>query len=171
MPDQDNPIQPDIESVPTVECEPHSVEETGEASGDKLDTLLRTAITVRKELHERFRKALIGLLIAGFCLAAVGGAAAAALWGLKQQAADLQAIARENRENGKITRENGNILLEATGPEARARSAATLAKAINDIGRTGVCAAFYAVDEYHPACEDVTRTMDRIRAGENPYVP
>ena len=151
------PDQPD-DSVPTVECEPHSVEDTGEASSDKLDQLIAIAANVKTALNRRTTAFGIILIALGL------------LWyNDNGQTSELKTIAETNRENGQIARQNSEILLNATGPEARARSAATLAGAINELQRVGICAALYATDEFHPACQDITSVMDRVVAGEDPF--
>ena len=166
---QDDLTQP--EDHPTVENLPHSVEETGEASGDKLDQLLTTAITVRKELQARIRQIVYGLVILGFVFICVFGAAGGALLGLSNQAKDLEAIAVSNGNNGREIRAALSILEEATGPEARERSRVTLALAINELRRSIDCVGFYLDGERPPACAEVATRMDSILAGGDPFTP
>ncbi len=162
---------PDKGQKPTVAVEqsPHSVEETGISNEEKIDRLLDTAVVVRAELHESRRKIIIGIGAATIALVLVLGFFGGVLWGLNDQADDLTDIARVNRDNGDIARENSEAIKNATGPEATARSNARLAGAIGELQRVGICAALYATDEFHPACEDITLIMDRVRAGENPF--
>ena len=61
------------------------------------------------------------------------------------------------------------ILQAATSPEAQARSAATLARAIADLRRSIDCAALYASGARPPACVDPDGRMDRLLAGEDPF--
>ena len=66
------PNRPDDTFI-TVEVTPHSVEDTGEASGDKLDTLIAIAAQVKHELNRRTVAilALVGIPI--FVALAIGG--------------------------------------------------------------------------------------------------
>ena len=164
-----NQNQPETDDDIAREGDPFAIEDMGVSNEAKINSLLETAITVREELQTHIRKVLVGLTVAGLFIVTALGAAGGVLHGLSKQSDTLTDIATDNRENGRIARRNSEILLNATGPEARARSSETLSKAIAEIGRVGVCAAFYVVDEYPPACEDVTANMDRMRAGENPY--
>lgn len=163
---------PNRNNNPTVEESPHSVEDMGatnETNEEKINRLLATAVTVREELHAARRKIIIGLVIAGLtfliALAFVGGV----LWGIRSQAHKLTDIATVNQENGVIARENSEAIKAATGPDARARSAAATNAVIADLRRSIDCAALYINDERYEACEMVTERLDSIRAGENPF--
>lgn len=188
-----DPTQP--EDLPTVECEPHSVEDMGisneakiVSSESKIDQLLATAITVREELREqaitvkeelrvRSRKIITTLAIAGTAGAVALGVAGGVLWGLREQAEKLTIIAETNRRNGEINRANGEIIKEtavairdATSPEAAARGRAATAQAINDIRRSIDCVKL-SDEEIYRACVEVVARLDAIRAGLDPFVP
>ncbi len=118
MADQNQP------KLPTVESAPYSVEDTGTDSGNKIDQLLATAVTVRQELHDRTRKIALGMAGIAIFFTLALGAALGVLVGLRDQADTLTDIANANKANGEIARENSEAIKAATGPEARARSAA-----------------------------------------------
>lgn len=160
-----------LPDIPTVECEPHSVEDTGVASGDKLDQLLDTAITVREELHDRVRKIAVGLVIAAVFVALMIGAAAGVLWGLKTQSNTLTKITKENRANGQIVRDNSEAIRQATDPNSAtaARGRAATTAAVNDLRRSIDCVALYVNGERPDACADVIARMDVIRGGGDPF--
>lgn len=111
----------------------------------KVDDLIATATEVKRKLRLR-----------NITFAIVGGVFAAML---AFSVIVSVVLIRQNSDLKEITASINN----ATGVEARARSAETLGRAISQIGHTGVCAAFYAVDEFHPECADVTARMDEIR--------
>ncbi len=152
-----DPTRPDL----TVESEPHSVEDTGQASGDKLDKLLTTAITVREELQSNIRKIVAGAIIGGVALLIVLGAAAGVLWGLRNQADDLEKIAVSNGSNGKDIKTVLDSINAATGAEARTRSAIATADVIRRNVIEGDCrmrrvqARMPAPDPNH-SCESQT---------------
>lgn len=155
----------------TVEHSPHSVEGTGRASGDKLDQLLATAIAVKRELHTHIRRIVIAGIVMGVVLLSIVGAAGGVLWGLRGQAKELHHIAVSNGNNGRDIKAALTVLEEATGPEARERSRLTLALAINELRRSIDCVNFYIEGEHPPACEEVAKRMDSILAGSDPFVP
>lgn len=77
-------------------------------------------------------------------------------------AGDIKAIAEEIRAQG-------DRIESATSEESRAASNERLAGAIAEIRRSIYCAALYALGERPPACADVGRHMDAIRAGADPF--
>ncbi len=121
-----DPTRPDL----TVEWEPHSVEDTGQASGDKLDRLLTTAITVREELQANIRKIIIAGVVTVVAFLVMFGAAAGVLWGLRNQADDLENIAVSNGNNGRDIKNILDSINAATGADARTRSAIATADVI-----------------------------------------
>lgn len=122
-----------------------------ESEDSKLDQLLRTAQDAKRALNRRTVAFLAILVVQALLII------------------QLLDVAATNKENGNIAKENSEAIRDATGDEARARSAATLSGAINELERVGVCAALYATDEFHPACSDITAAMDEVRAGKNPF--
>lgn len=162
---QDDPVERKG-SFPTVEQEAYSIEDVGIASQNKIDQLLDTAVNVRQELQVHTRRVVIGLSVAAVLFSVIFGLAFGVLLGLRSQSSDIRQITSDNLANGNLIRENSNAIRESTGPEAAARTNARIAGAITELQRVGVCAALYVVKEIHPACEDVTASMDRVRAGE-----
>ncbi len=126
-----DPIQPKPRNGnPTLEDIKHSIEDTGISSETKIDQLLATAVTVRQELHDRTKRIVTGMCAVGAVFLLALGAAGGILIGLSNQADDLEAIAVSNGNNGNDIKTALDILLGATGPEARTRSAIATADVI-----------------------------------------
>jgi hypothetical protein len=167
--------QPDLTDHPTVENVPHAVEDMGISNEGKIDALLQTAVTVRQELLESRveaglgrRRIVRGILAACLFFALVLGAAGGALWGIHQQAVELQEIARDNRANGQTINETLQILTSATNDEATARARAATADAINEIRRSIDCTKL-SDEATYPACVETVARLDAIRAGLDPF--
>ena len=168
---QDDLTQPDDKIA--VEGEAFAIEDMGVSNEEKINRLLATAVTVREELHERARKIFIGLVAAAVFITMAIGAAAGVLWGLRDQAETLTDIAKENKTNGTIVRENSEIIRDATDPNSAiaARGRAATAAAVNEIRRSVDCVALYFNGERPDACRDVAARIEAIRAGADPFAP
>ena len=79
----------------------------------------------------------------------------------------------QSRSNGQVLQQQSEVLgivRDVTGPEAQARSAATLQRAINELRRSIDCAEL-ANEAAYPACLDVVARLDAIRSGADPFAP
>lgn len=84
--------------------------------------------------------------------------------------ARIEANSAETARLTKVIEQQNALILSVTGPEAQARSAATLKRAIDDIRRSIDCAEL-SHEATYPACVEVVARLDAIRAGLDPFTP
>lgn len=166
---------PNLPEFPTVECEPHGVEDMGISNEakmisaeEKIDRLLATAVTVREELITRGQRAAKWLVGLGTAIALGLGFGGGMIWGIRQQTTELRKQADYLSVIATSNKENGDAIRAATSPEASARGRATTAAAINEIRRSIDCVALEDEATY-AACVDVVARLNAIRDGKDPF--
>lgn len=167
------PTQPrddDCIGMDSVEGAAFSIEDTGVDTNTKIDDLIAIAAEVKRALNRRLiivtAAIMVPLIIGVMFLIAVHAQAN----DIKRIATTTQSIAASTNNNSRNIQAVLDGVNNATGPEARAKSTATLKAALDDIRRSLDCQGFYFHDPDRKAvCDEVSARLDAIDAGQDPF--